>query len=225
LNRDGKYHPRRLFSRWFNWRWSMTLGFVLILIVYHVGAVYFGMAWKLLLLGAIVFAWVLLTVVAARMFDKLSTSGQEVAGDGSSVVGVGRAVLIGELVVNVPALGLMLLTISLLGPVIQGWLEGGVTKGLEFSALVILMVLATGVGWMWWAITMPRWRVWALERVAEPRLLYGAAISAQLMWPPHGRLAFLARTEWKTARLSCREQAALRRLRETKQLNQSENSE
>jgi len=224
LNRDGKYRPRRLLSRWFNWRWSMISGFVLILVAYHAGAVYFGMSWKLFFLGAIVFAWVLLMVVVARMFDKLSTPDQEAADDRASILGVGQAVLIGELVVNVPALGLMLLTISLLGPVIQGWLEGGVTNGLKFSTLAIVMVLAAGVGWMWWAIMMPRWRVWALERVAEPRLLYGAAISAQLMWPPRGRLAFLSRTEWKTARLSSREQAALRRHREIQQLNQSQNS-
>jgi len=202
----------------------MISGFVLILVAYHAGAVYFGMSWKLFFLGAIVFAWVLLMVVVARMFDKLSTPDQEAADDRASILGVGQAVLIGELVVNVPALGLMLLTISLLGPVIQGWLEGGVTNGLKFSTLAIVMVLAAGVGWMWWAIMMPRWRVWALERVAEPRLLYGAAISAQLMWPPRGRLAFLSRTEWKTARLSSREQAALRRHREIQQLNQSQNS-
>lgn len=211
MDRDENDRPRRLLSRWFNWRWSMIFGFVLILLAYHVGAAYFGMSWKLFFLGAIVFAWVLLMVVVARMFDNLSTPDQEVAGDRVSALGVGRAVLIGELVVNVPALGLMLLTIFLLGPFIQGWLEGGMTNGLKFSTLAIVMVLAVGVGWMWWAITMPRWRVWALERVAEPRLLYGAAISAQLMWPPHGRLAFLSRTEWKTARLCLREQVALRR--------------
>jgi hypothetical protein len=201
----------RLLSRWFNWRWSRILSFVLILITtYHAGAIYFGMSWKLYFLGAIVFAWFLLMFVIARMFDALSTPDQG-ACDRATVLGVGRAVLVGEAVVNVPALGLMLLTISLLGPVIQGWLEGGATQGLKFSTLVIVMVLAVSVGWTWWAIAMPRWRVWALERVADPRLLYGAAISAQLMWPPGGWLAFLSRTEWKTARLSRREQAALQR--------------
>jgi hypothetical protein len=122
------------------------------------------------------------------------------AGGRAKVLGLGRAIFIGEVVVNIPTLGLMLLTIFSFGPVIQAWLEGGVTKGLRFSTLVIVMALAVGAGWTWRAIAMPRWRVWALERVADPRLLYRAAISEQLMWSL--RLAFLNRTEWKTARLS-----------------------
>jgi hypothetical protein len=198
-------------SRWFNWRWPMILAFVLILIAYHAGAIYFGMSWRVIFLGIIVVAWGILMVIVARNFDKLSTPDQNAAGHGPTPLGVGRAILIGEMVVNVPVLGLMLLTILFLGPVIQGWLEGGATKGIGFLTLLVVMMLAVGVGWLWWAIAMPRWRVWALERVADPRLLYGAAISAQLMWPPHGWLAFLNQTEWKTAHLVHREQAALRR--------------
>jgi hypothetical protein len=191
----------------------MILALVLILIAYHAGAIYFGMSWKVFFLGIIVFAWAILMVVVARMFDKLSTRDQKAAGHGPPPLGVGRAILIGEMVVNVPVLGLglMLLTILFLGPVIQGWLEGGAAKGIGFLTLLVVMMLAVGVGWLWWAIAMPRWRVWALERVADPRLLYGAAISAQLMWPPDGWLAFLNRTEWKSAYLVHREQAALRR--------------
>jgi hypothetical protein len=189
----------------------MILGFVLILIAYHAGAGYFGKPWKLFFLGVIALAWVFLMVVVAQIFDDLSPPDWKAAGDGGKVLGVGRAILIGEMVVNIPALGLMLLTIWFAGPVIQGWIEGGASKGVGFPTLVVAMALALGVGWMWCAIVMPRWRVWALERVSDPRLLYGAAISAQLMWPPRGRLAFLSRTEWTTARLSRPEQAALRR--------------
>ena len=213
FNRGGNGCARRILSRSFNWRWSAIWSFVLVLIAYHAGAVYFGMSWRLIFLGAMVLAWFILAIVAARMFDKLSTPDRKAPDGRANVLGVGRAVLIGELVVNIPALGLMLLTMFLLGPVIQDWLGDGVTNDLTFAALVTLMVLAGSVGWVWWAIALPRWRVWALERVADPRLLYGAAISAQLMWPQHGRLAFLNRTEWKTARLSRREQAALQRHR------------
>jgi hypothetical protein len=198
-------------SRWLNWRWSMILSFVLTLIAYHAGAVYFGMPWKLFFLSIIGLAWVFSMVVVARIFDDLSPPDWRAAGDGAMVLGVGRAILVGEMVVNVPALGLMLLTIWFAGPVIQRWIEGGASKGVGLPTLVVVMAFAVGVGWMWWAIVMPRWRVWALERVSDPRLLYGAAISAQLMWPQRGRLAFLSRTEWKSARLSHREQAALRR--------------
>lgn len=185
----------------------MILSFVLTLIAYHAGAAYFGMRWKLFFLGLIGLAWVFLMVVVARIFDGLSPPDRRAPDDGAKVLGVGRAILIGELAVNIPALGLILLTIWLAGPVIQA----GASKSVGFPALVVVMALALGVGWMWWAIVMPRWRVWALERVSDPRLLYRAAISAQLMWSPRGRLAFLSRTEWKTARLSHREQAALGR--------------
>ncbi|HZR89682.1 MAG TPA: hypothetical protein VFB02_22990 [Bradyrhizobium sp.] len=189
----------------------MILSIVLTLIAYHAGAAYFGMPWKLFFLGVIGLAWVFLMVVVARIFDSLSPPDWRGPDDGAKALGVGRAILIGEMVVNIPALGLILLTIWFAGPVIQGWIEGGASKGVGFPTLVVVMALAVGVGWMWWAIVMPRWRVWAVERVSDPRLLYGAAISAQLMWSPRGRLAFLNRTEWKTARLSHREQAALQR--------------
>ena len=189
----------------------MSLSFVLLLIAYHAGAVYFGMPWKVTFLGLIGMAWLLLIVVVARTVDGLPESDLRVPNDGAKVLGIGRAILIGELLVNIPALGLMLLTILLAGPFIQDWIEGGASKNIRFPTLVVVMALALCVGWMWWAIVMPRWRVWALERVSDPRQLYGAAISAQLMWPPRGRLAFLSRTEWKTSHLAHREQAVLRR--------------
>jgi hypothetical protein len=188
-----------------------VVSFVLILAVYHASPVFWGIPWKLFLLGTVGLASIFLTVVVVRIFDGLSPPDRRVTGDGAKVLGVGRAILIGQIVVNLPALGLMLLTTLFAGPVIQGWMEGSANKGLEFSTLVVVMVLALGAGWMWWAIAMPRWRVWALERVADPQLLCVAAISAQLMWPPRGRFASLNRTEWKSVRLSQREQAVLRR--------------
>jgi len=193
-------------SRLLSWKWSASLGFLLILVAYHAGAVYFGMPWRLFFLGVMVSAWVFSMVVVAHIFDRLSPPRRA-----SEFIGVGRAILVGEIVVNMPALGLMLVTMWLAGPVVQGWIEGGESKSIGFLTLLVVMTLALGAGWLWWSIVMPRWRVWALERVCNPQLLYRAAVSAQLMWPTSGRLAFLNRTEWKTARLSLREQAALQR--------------
>ena len=186
----------------------MSLSFVLMLVAYHAGAVYFGMPWRLFFLGLIGVASAFLTVVVARMFDDLSPPDRSDSSD--RAMGIGQAILVGEIVVNIPALGLMLFTIWLAGPVIQGWIGDSTSKNVGFLSLVVVMALALGVGWAWWAIVMPRWRVWALERVSNPRLLYHAAASAQLMWPSRGRLAFLNRTEWKTARLALREQTALK---------------
>src|SRR3954447_21534274 len=98
-------------SQWPNWRWSRILSLVLTLVAYHAGAIYFGMPWKSLFLGVVGLAWVFLMVVVARIFDGLSPPDSRAPGDGAKVLGVGRAILIGEMVVNVPALGLMLLTI------------------------------------------------------------------------------------------------------------------
>ncbi|MBC9880329.1 hypothetical protein G8O24_23670 [Bradyrhizobium sp. INPA01-394B] len=183
----------------------MSVGFLLALVAYHAGAVYFGMPWKLFFLGLIGSAYVFLTIVVAQMFDGLSPPGR-----GGKTIGVGRAILVGEIVVKIPALGLMLLTIWFLGPIIQGWIQGNASNGIKFLTLVVVMLIALGAGWTWWAVVMPRWWVWALERVANPRLLYSAAVSAQLLWPQHRRLASLNRTVWKTKRLSLREEVALK---------------
>lgn len=188
----------------------MRLGFVLTLVAYHAGALYFGMPWKLFLVGLIASAWVFSTVVVAFLFDGLSPPHQGTLEGRAKLIGVGRAILVGEIVVNIPALGLFLLTTWQAGPIIQGWIEGGARESIGVLTLLVVMTLALGIGWMWWAIVMPRWWVWALERVSNPRLLHSAAISAQLMWPQHGRLGFLNRTAWKTAGLSLREQAALK---------------
>ncbi|HYD88615.1 MAG TPA: hypothetical protein VEA80_14165 [Vitreimonas sp.] len=36
--------------------------------------------------------------------------------------------------------------------------------------------------WLWWSLAIPRWRLWALERVEDWPRLRAAAIEAKLIW-------------------------------------------
>ena len=60
------------------------------------------------------------------------------------------------------------------------------------------------VGWLWWSVALPRWRVWALEHVDQDEWgeLLQQAISHRLMWPS-GHI--LEKTEIKSRRLRERE--------------------
>ena len=41
---------------------------------------------------------------------------------------------------------------------------------------IIAAFLPIVIGWLWWSIALPRWRVWALERVDDPEALLIQAI-------------------------------------------------
>ena len=92
------------------------------------------------------------------------------------------AVAIGTLVVNVPVAAI-LIGVSLFG------IQSGLSVPLAlFFALVL--------GWAWWSLTIPRWRLWAYQRVASTGALQSWALGAGLVWP---KGSFLERTEIKSA--------------------------
>lgn len=98
------------------------------------------------------------------------------------------AVAIGTLVVNVPVIAI-LFGISLLG------IQSG------FSVPLTLLV-ALLLGWFWWSLTVPRWRLWAYQRVSSTRALQKWALAAGLVWP---RGSIPERTEIKSAQHRLRE--------------------
>ena len=61
--------------------------------------------------------------------------------------------------------------------------------------------------WLWWAVTIPRWRVWAIENVEDITELIFRAVSAQLMWLPGN---FFEKTEIVPPALRQRQNRALR---------------
>lgn len=79
---------------------------------------------------------------------------------------------------------------------------------------VAACVAAFVTSWLWWSVTLPRWRVWAIENVEDPGELILLAVASQLMWPPGH---FVERTEVRPRELENRLlwalQLALRRLR------------
>jgi hypothetical protein len=86
---------------------------------------------------------------------------------------VRRAVLVGRIVVNGPVF------LLLFGPgaLMLSWMP---TAGLwVLAGFVVGFILA----WLWWSLSVPRWRVWAYERVRDIAELKDAAVSAGLTWP------------------------------------------
>lgn len=94
------------------------------------------------------------------------------------------AVLAGTLVVNVPVLALLFVPAYL-------------ASGSIANTLVLLVMLASFVAaWAWWSFSVPRWRLWAYERVPSTGALHNQAVAAGLLWP---RGSFLEKTEIKSA--------------------------
>jgi hypothetical protein len=109
-------------------------------------------------------------------------------------ISVGRAIYTGSLVVNGPVFAL------LFGPLFvfsqlkidrsYNWI-GAVVFGVGF-------VLA----WLWWAISVPRWRIWAYSSVENVPLLKRRAVEVGLTWPDGH---FFSRTEIKSQAMHKRE--------------------
>ena len=92
-----------------------------------------------------------------------------------------RAIVVGWLVVNVPALTIMI-TFILLGL--------KVFQPLWWEFIIIGFV----AGWIWWAFSIPRWRRWAHEKGSDPDKLHRLALATGLVWP---KGSFLEKTEFK----------------------------
>ena len=113
-------------------------------------------------------------------------------------VSVEKALRVGTATVGVPVMLIMFVPMALF--VVFGE-RFGITGWFGLAAIVGPIALA----WLWWSVYLPRWRVWALERVTGPadRLeLIARAIEGNLMWAPGH---FFERTEIKSGRVRERE--------------------
>lgn len=92
------------------------------------------------------------------------------------------AVVVGTLWVNVPILPLMF------GP-LAAFVHFGPryvsrpSTSFVVTAVLAFLLLGFVVAWCWWAYMVPRWRVWAWQRVDDLRGLRASAVSAGLIWP------------------------------------------
>jgi len=62
--------------------------------------------------------------------------------------------------------------------------------------------------WLWWSVQVPKWRLWAYERVDDIPELKRRAIEAQLIWPDG---SIFSRTEIKSVAHAARERELERR--------------
>jgi hypothetical protein len=107
------------------------------------------------------------------------------------------SVAIGTFVVNGPVL------VLLVGPLIAYTRSAG-DNIPPSRAWVALVVFAAGFAgaWLWWALTVPVWRVWAHERTTDRNALIALSEIAGLTWP---RGSAFAKTEIKSAAIRRRE--------------------
>lgn len=107
---------------------------------------------------------------------------------------ISKAIWIGILAVNGPVLIL-----------IYGIMFGGMflaEKGVLPSHFFLLSVLLGPlIGWIYWSITIPIWRIWAFSRVEDHDSLSLKAVNAMLIWP-EGHWCEL--TEFRTVKQSKR---------------------
>lgn len=101
-------------------------------------------------------------------------------------ISVGRAIFAGYLFVNIPV------GVLIAGPMFI------VAKFIPHPGPLWIALFPGGFlcAWLWWSIAMPKWRLWAYERVEDIGSLKKSAIDAQLTWPEG---SFFERTEIKSA--------------------------
>ena len=90
-----------------------------------------------------------------------------------------KAILVGQLVVNLPAVAIMIAALFL-GSLVALW--------------PLSLIVGSLLAWIWWSYTVPRWREWALDRGIDPDRLQKFAFHTGLTW---SKGSLLERTEFR----------------------------
>ena len=116
----------------------------------------------------------------------------------------GRAVWIGTLWVNIPVLAIMFGGWGLeyaIASFVTPYMPRTINPYVLIPLFGIWLVAPWVLAWTWWSFNVPKWRIWALERVDDWPSLESDAIEAGLIWNENslfGRMC--ARTEiWSAA--------------------------
>ena len=103
-----------------------------------------------------------------------------------SPITAAKAVLGGHVVVTLPVLAIIGLTTALayflIGP-FSGHDGGFDLILLHAERVSIGAVIGAIVGWLWWSITVPRWREWARVNGADNERTQQLAVRTLLVWP------------------------------------------
>jgi len=100
-------------------------------------------------------------------------------------LGTGKAILVGQFVVNFPVLFILLIFscsgifLSLLSLKQFGMIQ----IIIAFLACIIPFVIGFAIAWLWWAFSVPRWRQWALNNGVPADELQKWGVITGLVWP------------------------------------------
>lgn len=109
---------------------------------------------------------------------------------------VGIAVLVGQIVVNLPVL-MIILVVTFVGitrTLILMKTLPALSELVIFLGVMGSMLIGALAGWLWWAFTIPRWRRWALKNGIPEAELQKWAVLTSLVWP---KSATFGKTEHK----------------------------
>jgi hypothetical protein len=138
-------------------------------------------------------------------------------------VSVGKALLVGFLWVTAPVLILIVVGFCGLIYLLLGTLQDiGWREAARAGAFYLCLLPACALGWLWWSISVPKWRLWALERVEDWPRLKRWAVATGLIWPDKtswGR--FFSKTEIKSAEHARREHEVEKQALTRRQLSES----
>lgn len=111
-------------------------------------------------------------------------------------LGVGSAILIGHLAVNLPVLMIMLIFSG--SGLFLAYLALRQFERMQMVVATIAFLIPAAIGfvtaWLWWSFSVPRWRRWALQNGAPADSLQKWAVLTGLVWP---KGSFFEKTEFK----------------------------
>jgi hypothetical protein len=117
----------------------------------------------------------------------------------NGTVSVGKAIALGLLWVNGPVFTLLIAPLFLLG---LGNRYGFLPRAQNWLA-VPLFAGGFALAWLWWSITVPKWRLWAYERVTDIAKLKEQAVAVGITWRSG---SIFNKTELKSRAHALREQ-------------------
>ena len=109
----------------------------------------------------------------------------------SERISLSRAIWLGLLVVNGPVLLLLCGPLFVFGQLVVG---GAISRSYNWAG-VLVFVVGFVLAWLWWSVSVPRWRLWSYQRVEDIASLKTRAVRVGLTWPDGH---FFARTEIKS---------------------------
>ena len=140
-----------------------------------------------------------------------------------SQMSIGRAVFIGELVVNLPAVGLLVGLIVPVGSFLQDTVGYGGTGHAPALPSIAAVAVAFAAAWAWWAVAAPRWLLWAMKRVVDPVALRNAVVGS-IIWPENRWGRAFNSTQWRSTEMKLEEQEIIQqfvcRIRQSRNVQQ-----